>query len=63
MTEAAKEAARKRFRREQHQALRLEFIKAAMHGLCCATGIHRDEIPEAAVKVADATLEAAGEDE
>lgn len=61
MSEAGKEAARERFRREQHQILRLEFIKAAMSGLCAAPTVGLAGIPVAAVKVADETLAAAGE--
>lgn len=61
MSNAGKEAARARYRREQRQALRLEFIKAAMQGLC-ARETMPGNIEEMAVKIGERTLKTALED-
>lgn len=65
MTDDQREAARKRYRREQHQVLRLEFIKAAMQGIAHRVPYGPDNhhiIATQAVQLADATLKAAGEE-
>lgn len=64
MSEAGKEAARVRFRREQRQALRLEFIKLATQASIIHSGIGLEGYEERAqnlLKLVDAILAAAGE--
>lgn len=62
MSEAGKEAARVRYRREAHQLLRLEFIKVATQATIVRSGIGIDDFEERAqnlVKLVDAILAAA----
>lgn len=56
MTEKHQQAALARYRRERDQGLRLEFIKAAMQGLCAHNGTRGEDIAQLAVLIADKTL-------